>query len=247
MIFVAMEDKDLIARTSHFRLRSHSFPDLDSDDNSSIPSTTSSENRPVSRRRESTSRAIPPPISNDIPRAAVRPTFQIPDPSPSSPQHIDRYWDNLVTREWAAAGDLGSLHSSAVSHTPLLSDEGFNVTTHCDQPSEDEEEESSPQTLADRYERDHFQREHVLPSFSPTSDEDAEEALERAVIARRMGVPGHHLPGRRRGRRRDSPSRVEVALDGDGKVGGRNILAPHARFFIDREKSTVTVSFDPHV
>ena len=247
MIFVSMDDKDLIDRTSHFRLRSHSLTDLDSSDDSSIPSTTTSENRPVSRRRDSSSRTVPPPVSNNMPRATIRPASHVPNPLPSSPGDLDRYWDNLVPREWAAAGYNARPRHSTGRQSPYLFDEGFNVTTHCDQPSEDEEEESSPQTLADRYEREHLQREHVLPSFSPTSDEDVEDALERAVSARRMGILPHQLSGRRRGRRRDSPSRLEVALGGDGKVGGRDILAPHARFFIDREKSTVTVSFDPPV
>jgi hypothetical protein len=53
----------------------------------------------------------------------------------------------------------------------------------------------------------------------------------------------------RRRRRRREPSRIEVAnsdaLDGNSKAA--EVLAPHARFFIRRRKSCVTVRFDPPV
>ena len=247
MIFVSMSDKDLIARTSHYRLRSHPHTDCDSDDDSSIPSSTTSENRPVSRRRDSASRTVPPPISNNIPRTPFLSTSLISDAYSTTSRHLSQTWNSIARRESMTTENAVGSRQSLSPQTPLLPNEGFNVTTHCDQPSEDEEEESSPQTLADRFEREQLQREHILPSFSPTSDEDAEDALGRSVRARRMAIPPHQFPNRRRGRRRDSPSRVEVSLNGDERLAGRDLLAPHARFFIDRERSNVTISFDPPV
>ena len=247
MIFVSMNDKDLIARTSHYRLRSHSLTDWDSDGDSSVPSSTTSENRPVSRRHDSVSRTVPPPISNNMAHISFPSMPLALGTSSASSRRLGETW-NLTARQESITAENATRPGLSSSPRPSLPpNDGFNVTTHCDQPSEDEVEESSPQTLADRFEREQLQREHILPSFSPTSDEDAEDALGRAVRARRVGVPPHQLPSRRRGRRRDSPSRVEVSLDEDERLAGGDLLAPHARFFIDREKSNVTISFDPPV
>ena len=238
-----MDAKELRARTAQYRLRSRSLSDFESDSESIFPSSPS-EHRPVSRRRDSTSRNVPPPISNSTPR------FMNHALNSWSGWNTDELLQNALDGNWE-----GSLHPTDLARqqentasTPTRSSlqpppsQGFDITTHCNDPSSDEEEESSPQTLADRY-----QREHMPTPFSPTSDDDAEDALERALRARRLGIPPNHLPSRRRGRRREEPSRIEVVAGETEQSGKAGRLTPHARFFIARDKSVVSVSFDPPV
>lgn len=118
----------------------------------------------------------------------------------------------------------------------------FTVTTDCDIPSTDEEEESSAATLADRYRRD-----RMPPPYSSSSDTE-DGGLSRWVIsrARAMGLPS--AQSQRRSRRRAAPSRIEIVNDAasygnDSKTKG--VLMPHARFFIEREKSMISIKFDP--
>ena len=243
MIFVSMTDKDLISRTSAYQLRSRGQEDIDSDGELvSASSPITSEHRPLSRRRDSTSRTVPPPISGPLlttyqqfyqdfhrPYPLLQEAFPLPD--------------DLGRSAAAAAGHgANTPNRSTAPYNNPIEDQGFNVTTHCDEPTEDEEEESTLETLADR-----AQREQMPVSFSPTSDEDTEDAIERARQARRLGLlPGPPRRGRR-ARKRGLPSRIEVMPDAEGTVGRDEVLVPHARFFIEREKSVVSVSFDPPV
>lgn len=118
----------------------------------------------------------------------------------------------------------------------------FNVSITCDEPSGDEEEESSPATLADRSRRD-----RMLSSSPSSSEDDVEEGWTTSVP--RDGP----YTGSRRRRRRATPSKIEWAVDGvneDAETEMRKkveVLAPHARFFIEREKSMVSIKFDPPV
>ncbi|KAK4696022.1 hypothetical protein P7C71_g1830, partial [Lecanoromycetidae sp. Uapishka_2] len=133
--------------------------------------------------------------------------------------------------------DFQSLPSPPTTTPAEPSD--FAVTTTCDSPSSDEEEPSSAATLADLYRRD-----HMPPPYDPSStDSDSEEGLERAMRrARELGIPPVRVY--RRHRRRTAPSRIEVA-DTDEK--GDELLQPHARFFIEKERSVVSIKFDPPV
>ncbi len=123
--------------------------------------------------------------------------------------------------------------------------------------------------------RDHYLTQHGRPSFdrevnedlssdssAEEEDESADEFLARTGIdlhdispeERRLMTPNHisrlmedrHSRQWRRRRRRE-PSRIEVAnpdaVTGNSKAA--EVLAPHARFFIRRHKSCVTVRFDP--
>ena len=242
MIFVSMDAGGLVRRTSQYHLRSTSLPNHATDSEISPPTRSHPDYRPVSRRRDSASREVPPPLSDGLPRAAARPTSW----------GMGRYYaDSDITfrdlnHPALQSPPMNAL--SAASHPNLARvDQEFNVTTHCDQPSDDEEEESSPQTLADRYQREFSARERRQSSFSPTSDEDADEAINRAVTARRLGMSPSRIRSLGPARRRHSPSRIEVAQEGDEESDGSTVLAPHAKFFIESEKSTVSVSFDPPV
>ena len=122
----------------------------------------------------------------------------------------------------------------------------FNVTIDCDDQSGDEEEVSSAAILADRYRRDH------LPLIYSSSDDEGDGGLGRWV-GRRPGGPDLSTARNRRCRRRVTPSKVELnvladAKEGEPSAGGKlEVLAPHARFFIEREKSMVSIKFDPPV
>lgn len=240
MIFISMSDKDLISRTSAYQLRSRTLEDIDSDGEMvSAPSPITSEHRPLSRRRDSTSRTVPPPISQSLIQTYQQVIRDLPRPF----SQLENFPlpDNLG--QSAAAADIATTlsRSTAPYNTPI-EDQGFNVTTHCDEPTEDEEEESTLETLEDR-----AQREQMPISFPQTSDEDTEDATERARQVRRLGLlPGPSRRGRR-ARKRGLPSRIEVMPDGEGPGGRDELLMPHARFFIEREKSVVSVSFDPPV
>ena len=144
-----MTSEDLLARTSHYHFHESSPPPSPPSTSPSVdgfygntrssiistgpavdsPMRAANENRPPSRRGEhSTSRAIPPPISN--PRVSQRedgrPVVREPIP------------ENLIINP--RNGSSPSLN--------------FTVTTDCEDRSGDEEEESSPAVLADDYNRD---------------------------------------------------------------------------------------------
>lgn len=229
LIFVSMTSDDLLQRTSHYVFQESSPPSRPStsasiDDfygttRSSIVQRLaadgtireSNENRPPSRRADyPTSRAIPPPISGSrFPRA----------PDGSSPR-------DQILEDPALSPGFTSL--------PSLD---FIVTTAYDDHSGDEEEESSPAVLADRYSRD------LLPSSSHSSSEDDEQdPVDRWASGRprTAGVP----TGLRLNRRRATPSRIVYAAPEDDEIAA---LVPHANFFIERKESMVSIKFDPPV
>ena len=242
MIFVSMNDKDLISRTSAYHLRSRGLEEIDSDGETvSVSSPITSEHRPLSRRRDSTSRTVPPPISDSLLHTYQQVIRDLHRPYPLL-QEAFTLPDDLERSAAAAGHGANTPNRSTAPYNTPIEDQGFNVTTHCDEPTEDEEEESTLETLADR-----AQREQMPISFPPTSDEDTEDAIERARQARRLGLlPGPSRRGRR-ARKRGLPSRIEVMPDAEGTGGRDEVLVPHARFFIEREKSVVSVSFDPPV
>lgn len=214
MVFISMSDTDLLARTAQYQMRD---PSLESGDQEPYFSDDASESRPVSRRRDSS--AVPPPISGLVARSYRRNNlrttrtggrpFSIIDPidDVTSPRHI--------------------------SSPPELSD--FTVITSCNDPSSDEEEESSPSTLADR-----FRRERL--GFGHSSDEDTADGLESNMRrARTIGFPSSNSYYRRTSGRTE-PSKIEIVgaanVIGEGSEN-KEVLAPHARFFIERTRRYV--------
>ena len=191
----------------------------------------SNENRPPSRRADDqVLRTIPLPVSNT--RVYSRPWR-------TSVEHGDATDDPFPLL------DLGDDSTPPPRNRRSSISNFFNVTTDCDDRSGDEEEESSPATLADRYRRDR------MPLSYDSSDDSDDGALVHWVTSRSraVGLP----PGNRRSRRRAFPSTIELGprrhrdedeRDEKGPVG---ILTPHASFFIEREKSMVSIKFDPPV
>ena len=221
MVFVSMSASHLLTRTARYQMRDPS-PLEESEDLEPLFSHDANESRPLSRRRESSGqRTVPPPISN----SAVR-----------------RYRRNNA-RSTRTSGhpfpfiDLGddSIPPLQTSNTSEPSD--FTVITSCNDPSSDEEEPSSAATLADRLRRD-----RLLGPYELSSDEDTEDGLERNM--RRvgaMGVPSGHTYYRRSSRRAE-PSKIEIVGAADVSEEGREnreVLAPHARFFIERTRRYV--------
>ena len=223
-----MTSEDLVSRTSNYLFQESSPPSRPStsaspDDFYGIPRSSviqrlaadvtiieSNENRPPSRRADyPTSRAIPPPISNTrFPRAPDGSSVRDPNSEglPLSPRNAS---------------------------SPLLD---FIVTTDYDDHSGDEEEESSPAVLADRYSRD------LLPSSYSSSDDDDQDANDRWASNRPRTTGA--LTGLRLSRRRATPSRIVRAAPEDEET---EALEPHASFFIERRKSMVSIKFDPPV
>ncbi|MCJ1275634.1 hypothetical protein MMC21_003437 [Puttea exsequens] len=242
MIFVAMDSTDLLHRTARYRLREASPASKPSEhepysEYSRIlrpgyadPNTSYiiSEHRPPSRRRDSHStRAVPPPVSDSHPRGIYHANSATGTVSNASPLPISVDFSNAPSPP------------ASVPEEPE-----FTVTTTCDPPSSDDEEPSSAATLADLY-----RRYHVPPHDDDdvTSDSEAESGLDRALRqARDLGIPNGSGPGRRRcTRRMTEPSRIELVVgDADAAHG---VLKPHATFFIERERSVVSVKFDPPV
>jgi len=217
LIFVTMSNKDILSRTSTYELRGYSpiYSDDDSDPED-MP-----ENRPPSRRREifdSTSRSVPAPISN----SRLRPS-RLRRASPSPP-----------------ASPAPSSYFSPRQASPPFVPSDFTVSTHCNDPSSDEEEPSSAATIADR-----VRRSQELPPFSSNSDdEDTDPDAEHTVHARALGMFTRQLRNRKR---RAEPGRIEAMGAKDETAGERTMLEPHAKFFIEKDKSVVSVSFDPPV
>ena len=228
LIFVSMTSEDLLARTSHYLFHESSPPSRPStsaslDDFYGIPRSSviqrlaadvtiieSNENRPPSRRSDyPNSRAIPPPISNT---------------------RFPRTPDGSSVRDPISEGSTLSLRHVS---SPLLE---FVVTTDYDDHSGDEEEESSPAVLADRYSRD------LLPSSYSSSEDDEQDAIDRWA-SNRSRTAGAQT-GLRLSRRRAIPSRIMRAAPEDEDIEG---LEPHASFFIERRKSMVSIKFDPPV
>ena len=135
---------------------------------------------------------------------------------------------------------LNTVSSPFRTASPL----SFAITTECSDQSGDEEEEvTSAATLADRFRRDH------LPSNGDSSSESTEdgEDLTRIVSSR-----ARVIARQRSSSRQDAPSRIEIIEPDktDGTLHGKpegGCLFPHARFFIERDKSMINIKFDPPV
>lgn len=187
----------------------------------------SNENRPPSRRAERMDyrvvRTVPPPISDQ-----------------SFYQEIAPHRRNLFF-------DLDSVPSPPRRASLPPNPVSFTVTTDCDEQSGDEEEESSAAILADRLRRDHLHQPYE------SSSEETEDGILTHWVASNAFALGLH-PSQRRSRRRANPSRIEIAEpqsdenqeEQDGK-SDMDVLAPHARFFIDMQRSQVSIKFDPPV
>ncbi|MCJ1260188.1 hypothetical protein MMC22_000047 [Lobaria immixta] len=245
LIFISMNSDDLIARTAQYQVQEASTPRAISPENlthsgrSTTPHVTSrepNENRPPSRRtNDAAVRTVPPPISNTITytnvHRALSSSQSPPTPNAYPFSHLD-------------LGEESSLPPRTITPPTPLS---FAISTDCSDHSSDEEEESSAATLADRLRRDHLP---LPPSMDSSSDSTEDGDLSHWATPRARTATRH-----RRNRRQAIPSRIEVAAPSTAEearngTDGRppvEVLAPHARFFIEREKSMISIKFEPLV
>ena len=231
-----MDSENLLNRTSRYKVRgaspprlSSSSPPLRSMQPSPIPELlhSLSDDRPPSRRADDAAeRTIPPPLS------ATRQYAREPRAI-----FARRFFEPRARIEYPRLSVDGS-STPPFQSADLPYPFSFTVTTNCDDHSGDEEEESSAATLADRYRRDR------MPPPYESSDE-TEDGFNRWVEgrARLMGLP----PSHRRSRRRAAPSRVEIAEPPAAEDDSAELLMPHATFFIERERSMISIKFDPPV
>ena len=221
MVFVSMSAPDLLDRTAQYQMQDQ-FPLQESEDLGPLFPEDANESQPLSRRRDSNAqRTIPSPISNSA----------------------AQFYRRNNTRNARTSShpfpliDLGDGCTPPAQVSAPLEPSDFTVTTSCNDPSSDEEEPSSAATLADRSRRDRLQPPHEL-----SSDEDTEDGLERSIRrARASGAPSSNTYIRR-SRRRAEPGKIEIVGDADISDEAREnkkILAPHARFFIERSRRYV--------
>lgn len=118
----------------------------------------------------------------------------------------------------------------------------FTVTTETDDESDAGEDESSAAVLADRSRRD--------ARWPPESDSDDDGDDELAALNSFWEARGDYRalagPGYARAVRRSTPSRIEPR-ETRAAAAAASAVAPHARFFIAKNKSKITVRFDPPV
>ena len=174
----------------------------------------------------------------------------------------------------SAASQLSLTQSASTTSTSpappvsprLPQQDEFTVTMDCSDVSEDDDEElSNPDILADLYRRDPTIYMNHFLDMEDESD-DADETSTNPIRALR------HYPstlGAMSGLgRREEPSRVQIVdladpdneEEPDGGHGSqyrgerrrtekkrKELLVPHARFFIEEHKSSVSVTFEPEV
>lgn len=246
MVFISMTLDDLLPRTAQYQIHYSSS----SPRNVSGSSAITGREDPRSLSSRVSLYPIPrahPPRSSDVypgprPRrefyASWSPPYGLANPSaiPGDPDDVEQLFIDAEVDSYI------NDHPSATTHLP--SPPPFTVITDCDDKSGDEEDESSAAILTDRYRRDHL-------AVSYSSDDDDSGLSRSANIHHRMVPPPS---GIRRHRQRATPSRIELSTytnrshtqDGDPPATSE-IMAPHARFFIQKERSMVSMKFDPPV
>lgn len=222
MVFVSMSPSDLLTRTAQYQMRDPS-PLQEGQDLEYLYLDDVNESRPLSRRRDSNAqRTVPPPISNSAAYNYRRNNARSTECS-ACPFPLLEVRDGFIPLTQTLA-------------LPEPSD--FTVTTSCNDPSSDEEEPSSPATLADRLRRD-----SLPPPFELSSDEDTEVGLEPSMQhGSAMGRPSSRTYHGRNSRRAE-PSKIDIvgAADVNGdETENKGVLAPHARFFIEKSRRCVT-------
>lgn len=224
LIFVSMTTDNLISGTSHYQIVGASAPPAPQRTagpyalsrnpytaSSSLPRInsrpTEADARPPSRRRRQASNA---PSTLASQSTSTISTFPIP-----SWTDRDQHDDVLFLNDEPAG----------VRSQPIRAPSSeFKITASCDDPSGDEEDETSPAVMLDRQRRRHLGLELI------SSDEDNDPSPAR----------GRQL--------RSTPREIKaVTHPQDGMDPPPTLLQPHASFFIERKRNVVTVKFDPPV
>lgn len=139
---------------------------------------------------------------------------------------------------------LMSPHSAAVPHTAEDPQTQFRITTEYDENNEDSgNDEDWRSALLER-----TQAEQTEDPLSDTDESPSDEDDPPSRSQRRRQVESERLSALSRvseQRLRHTPSLVHPNPLAEPDHPTAEVLKPHARFFIEREKSMVTIKFDP--
>ncbi|MCJ1476900.1 hypothetical protein MMC13_005569 [Lambiella insularis] len=239
MMFVSMRSDDLLARTSRYRLRETSPPALPSSHATTEENTFTSTYRggvhmPLDHGgRGPPSRRAPPPSAQVV--------INLPQHSSgvTSQPHLNSHAPGNATVQDPQHPifpliDLGDDSTPPPRSASPTTAPVFNVEISGDQPSGDEEEETSAGILADLHER--YGREFAHVESSSDDDERDDGPTRRRIQSERTA------PRKIEWNAADIP-----ATDGSVLKSKVEQLQPHAKFFIDSEKRTVSIKFDPPV
>lgn len=136
----------------------------------------------------------------------------------------------------------------------------FRVSTDYNENTEDsifynQEDEGPSEADLERMQEEEglFSDSDETPS-EDEEEEEEEEDIETNILNRRHRELQRRIGSIRRGwpnpetRRQGQPSLIDPIPpppNGSGGASGSEVLKPHARFFIEREKSMVSIKFDP--
>lgn len=207
LIFITMTSDNLLSSTEAYKIRTPSSPP------GTNPSRDEENQRPPSRRRDSTSRLVPPPISH---------LNALPSTSAEYNAATGIITSGQGHQLFSSPSAINPITNTRTT-TPPAQVPGFDITTHCDSPTSDEEEPSSAATLADRQRRDQAPPQYM--DHSSDDSEDFEDGIERVLEARALGISPRMLRGDTRTggngangvgagrvRRRAEPSRIECRV-----------------------------------
>jgi len=247
MIFVSMTSDSLLSRTAQWQIKYPPQASLRSPDPNEELSLLESLRDPVVQRaasrqqlrqqyRERRQAQLTSRIQESNEERMTRQWYRrhrsfhpMRIPSSFDLENCDPPFRDLPQRD----EDPASANAPTSAPTTAPTPPPFIVTTEYDESSSDADEASSnPAIMADRIRRD--------SRWRANSEEEDEDLAAMNVFwdqrheNRQLGGIGYI-----RANRASSPTQVQAST-GD-------LLAPHARFFIEKDKSKISVRFDPPV
>jgi hypothetical protein len=261
MIFVSVDDNNLLSRTAQYQIqysprrtrsRRNEFSQVRLQPSHEHFNSIRSPLRPIDR---STYLQNPfPPFRQPDNSATAPPTANVGHNSQSPanvPQqipgfHVTTRFDDIDSgsEDVTARQSASDLAEAEIDRILNLRDHYWpRYRRHFVDREADEDDTSDSSSEEEEESRDEFLSRSGLDLDNISPEERRMQASEHI----RQLMEYQHF--RQWHRRRRAPSRIEVvnadALHGNSKAPA--VLAPHARFFIRRHKSCVTVRFDPPV
>lgn len=141
-------------------------------------------------------------------------------------------------------------NSASVPRTSEDPQAQFRITTEYDENNDSSgEEEDWRSTLLERAQAEQTEDHFSDTDHSPTDEEDSSSRRHRRFDTQRARfIEPHQLSALSRiseHRLHRGPSLVHPNPPAELAQPAAEVLKPHARFFIEREKSMVTIKFDP--
>lgn len=243
MVFISMESDELLTRTTNYQIQylptTNGRNGRDNPvDNTPVISIRHNNDGSTTETRQS------PTVYSDgtsLPRPAAQIPNDFTDPACAPPFRV------TTTCSSDTESDTGSANESRYQRA-------YRVQAR------------------ERRRRDRERMRHALMDYGDTSSEDSEEEppapieLDWTDEVGEWGTapePGSRSRSGSRGARRSQPSAVSVGLENaieaadeateeavkavDGRASGQGLMAPHARFFIERDKCRCRLVFEPEV